>query len=316
MESYVERAPVPELAGVVRTVWMQRTGSEAYVQRHLPTGGVELHFPIGGPPRLLGPLTGPLVEVIAPHTTVVGVRFRPGDAAAAPGRYSTTWWTRSCAWTSCGDAPVDRLVEQMARAADGRNAPQMILQAHLLREVRTAERMDRLVEVAVQALMPWSAGRRRSRGDPSRSVEQPVAPSVPAGGRCEPQGPAAHVAIPGLPRARASRCHPHGSTRNGRHGRVGGRRGVRRPGSSGPRVPAPDRTHPAPVARRRRRSVRLRPRALRVLPPLPGYPGQATAALSERAIRSIVLVAPLITSGDNVGTGRVRHFLRRGGVHP
>jgi hypothetical protein len=29
MESNVERAPLPELAGVVRTVWIQRTGSKA-----------------------------------------------------------------------------------------------------------------------------------------------------------------------------------------------------------------------------------------------------------------------------------------------
>jgi hypothetical protein len=38
VESYVERPPVPELAGLVRTVWVQRTGDTAYVQRHLPTG--------------------------------------------------------------------------------------------------------------------------------------------------------------------------------------------------------------------------------------------------------------------------------------
>ena len=44
MESYVERPPLPGLAGVVRTVWIQRSGVVAYVQRHLPTGGVELHF--------------------------------------------------------------------------------------------------------------------------------------------------------------------------------------------------------------------------------------------------------------------------------
>jgi FAD binding domain len=39
-QSYVERAPRAELAGMVRTVWIQRTGEAAYVQRHLPTGGV------------------------------------------------------------------------------------------------------------------------------------------------------------------------------------------------------------------------------------------------------------------------------------
>src|SRR5690242_16114901 len=84
MESYVERRPLRELAGVVRTVWIQRTGAEPYVQRHLPTGGVELHFPIGGRPQLLGPLTGPEVEVIPPHTTIVGVRFQPGTAPPLP----------------------------------------------------------------------------------------------------------------------------------------------------------------------------------------------------------------------------------------
>jgi len=34
MESYVEHPPWPALAGVVRTVWIQRTGEAAYVQRH------------------------------------------------------------------------------------------------------------------------------------------------------------------------------------------------------------------------------------------------------------------------------------------
>jgi hypothetical protein len=38
MDSYVERPPLPGLAGVVRTVWIQRTGAAAYMQRHLPTG--------------------------------------------------------------------------------------------------------------------------------------------------------------------------------------------------------------------------------------------------------------------------------------
>ena len=50
LESYLECLPLPGLVGVVRTVWIQRTGAAAYVQRHLPTGGVEIHFPVGGGP--------------------------------------------------------------------------------------------------------------------------------------------------------------------------------------------------------------------------------------------------------------------------
>jgi hypothetical protein len=80
IESYVERAPLPGLAGVVRTVWVQRTGATAGVHRHLLTGGVEIHFPVGGRPQLLGPLTGPEIEIIPAGTSIVGVRFWPGVA--------------------------------------------------------------------------------------------------------------------------------------------------------------------------------------------------------------------------------------------
>ena len=75
MDSYVEYAPPPELARVVRTVWIQTVGDTPYVQRHLPTGGVEIHVPIGDSPRMLGPLTGPRIDLLPAHTTVIGMRF-------------------------------------------------------------------------------------------------------------------------------------------------------------------------------------------------------------------------------------------------
>ena len=84
-ETYVERLPVPALAGLVRTVWVQRVGPEPYLQRNLPTGGIELHCPVGSIPRLVGPLTGPSLEVLAPGVTVVGARFHPGLARAVLG---------------------------------------------------------------------------------------------------------------------------------------------------------------------------------------------------------------------------------------
>jgi hypothetical protein len=82
------------LAGVVRTVWIQRTGEAAYVQRHLPTGGVEIHFPVGGHPQLVGPLTGPesAFNHIPPYISAAlrGEEPRPlyaddgGDSCYAP----------------------------------------------------------------------------------------------------------------------------------------------------------------------------------------------------------------------------------------
>lgn len=153
MESYVEHPPVPELAGVVRTVWIQRTGEAAYVQRHLPTGGVEIHFPIGGPPQLVGPLTGPEIERIPAHTTIVGVRFRPGTAPPLPTVLDDLVDQRLSLADLWGSA-VDRLVEAMAVAVTPERAL-MVLQAHLLREFRGTAHMDPLVGEAVQALMPW-----------------------------------------------------------------------------------------------------------------------------------------------------------------
>lgn len=153
MDSYVERAPLPELAGVVRTVWIQRTGAAPYVQRHLPTGGVEIHFPIGGRPQLVGPLTGPAVEVIPAHTTIVGVRFLPGMAPPLPTMLDELVDQRlGLAELWIHDA--DRLVEAMAGTPERALA---ILQAHLVREFRRTSPVDPLVGEAVRALMPWQS---------------------------------------------------------------------------------------------------------------------------------------------------------------
>jgi AraC-like DNA-binding protein len=153
MESYVERPPWPALAGVVRTVWIQRTGAAAYVQRHLPTGGAEIHFPIGGHPQLVGPLTGPQLEVIPAHTTIVGVRFLPGNAPPLPTVLDELVDQRLDLAELCG-SPADRLVAAMARAGTPEQALRLA-QAHLLREFRSAGRADPLVGAAVRALMPW-----------------------------------------------------------------------------------------------------------------------------------------------------------------
>ena len=153
MESYVERPPLPGLAGVVRTVWIQRTGEAAYMQRHLPTGGVEIHFPIGGHPQLLGPLTGPAIEVIPAHTTIVGVRFQPGAAPPLPTVLDDLVDQR-VGMVELWGSSVDRLVEAMARAGTPERAL-MCVQAHLLREYQGAVRVDPLVGEAVKVLMPW-----------------------------------------------------------------------------------------------------------------------------------------------------------------
>ncbi len=153
MESYVESPPLPGLAAVVRTVWIQATGDVAYVQRHLPTGGVEIHFPIGGHSQLVGPLTSAEIEVIPAHTTIVGVRFQPGTAPPLPAVLDDLVDQRLGLAELWGSS-VDRLEEAMSTAGTPQQAL-VTLQAHLLREFRGAGKADPLVREAVKALMPW-----------------------------------------------------------------------------------------------------------------------------------------------------------------
>src|SRR5690606_6328540 len=153
MERYLERPPLPELADVVRTVWIQRTGAEPYPQHHLPTGGVEIHVPIGGRPVLLGPLTGPLVELLPPHTTIIGVRFRPGAAPALPAALDELLDQR-VDLAELWRVSADRLAEAVDRSGTPERAVQ-VLQRLLLRERRRQDPADPLVQAAVLALMPW-----------------------------------------------------------------------------------------------------------------------------------------------------------------
>lgn len=151
MSSYVEFAPRPELARVVRTLWVQRTGDEPYVQRDLPTGGVEVTFPVGGRPRLTGPLTGPQVDVIAPRTTVVGVRFHPG-AVRLPVALDEVVDQRIWLDELWGIA-ADRVAEAVAGVRAERAVE--VVQDHLLVRQRVGGGLDPLVAEAVRRLMPW-----------------------------------------------------------------------------------------------------------------------------------------------------------------
>ncbi|NED53010.1 hypothetical protein G3I24_19195, partial [Micromonospora aurantiaca] len=79
-QSHVERSPVPALRGLASSVWVQQVGRDAapYVHRHIPNGAVEIVCKVGSVPQVIGPLTEPLVEVLEPGTTVVGMSFLPG----------------------------------------------------------------------------------------------------------------------------------------------------------------------------------------------------------------------------------------------
>src|SRR4029450_13985423 len=104
-------------------------------------------------PPMGGPLTGPEGELTPAHTTIVGVRFRPGTAPALPAVLDDLVDQR-LALVDLWRGTADRLAEAMARAGAGEGALTLV-QAHLVGEFRRTVRPDPLVGAAVRALMPW-----------------------------------------------------------------------------------------------------------------------------------------------------------------
>ena len=144
-------------------VWIQRTGATPYVQRHLPTGGVELHLPVGSDPQLVGPLTGAIVEVIKPRTTIVGVRFMPGAAPPLSEALDSLVDLRVDLKELWGSL-ADRLLEDVATAADPETALGRV-QARLVALYGRAGQGDPLVREAASRLMPWEPMRISTLAD-------------------------------------------------------------------------------------------------------------------------------------------------------
>jgi AraC-like DNA-binding protein len=153
-QTYVERLPHPALAGRVRTVWLQHTGAAPYVQRDLPTGGVELHCPIGGLPHLVGPLTAARLQVLPAHTTIVGARFWPGAAAPLLGLPADELVDLTVRLDDVWGGAAERLGALLAAAPDPDAAVELLQRYLRHRQARSAG-SDPLVADAVRRLMPW-----------------------------------------------------------------------------------------------------------------------------------------------------------------
>jgi AraC-like DNA-binding protein len=155
--SYVERPPVPALADLVRVVWIQRIGAEPYVQRNLPTGGVELHCHLGELPHLVGPLTGPSVEVLAPGTVLVGARFHPGMATTILPLPAVEILDQAVATDEVWGHHAARLGVALS-VLPSPEAALSVLQRWLVRRRAADDRSDPLVSEVVRLLMPWRVG--------------------------------------------------------------------------------------------------------------------------------------------------------------
>jgi AraC-like DNA-binding protein len=153
-QTFVERPPTAPLADLVASAWVQQItpDGESYTHRNTPNGGVEVVCAVGGMPRVIGPRTGPLVDVLAPGTTVVGVRFHPGAASSLLGVPASElvdlaldpedlWGRSAAALGETVDAAVSpesalaALEEHLARRAMGASAPDPLV-AEVVRQLR------------------------------------------------------------------------------------------------------------------------------------------------------------------------------------
>jgi AraC-like DNA-binding protein len=157
-QSFVERPPSAALADLVASTWVQQIApdGEPYTHRNTPNGGVEVVCAVGDVPRVIGPRTGPLVDVLAPGATVVGVRFHPGAASSLLGLPTSELVDLVLDSEELWGRSADALGETLDGAASPESAL-AALQAHLARRRMGASAPDPIVAEAVRQLR-WGAG--------------------------------------------------------------------------------------------------------------------------------------------------------------
>jgi AraC-like DNA-binding protein len=153
---YEERTPRPELASLLSSVWVQQISPDAppYAHLNVPNGCVELVCRVGDTPQIVGPLTRGAVELLAPGSTVVGVRFRPGAAAALLGLSPSELVDDTVAADAVWGRALVEVGERIALCPTPDEGMALIEQFIAGRAAVVAG-PDPLVAEAVRRLMPW-----------------------------------------------------------------------------------------------------------------------------------------------------------------
>jgi AraC-like DNA-binding protein len=155
-QTYRERRPVQALGRHVSCIWVQEVAPDSapYEHRTVPNGGIEIACTLGSLPRVVGPQSGPTVEILAPGTVVVGVRFHPGAAPPLLGLPASELVDLAVGAEELLGPWAIALGEKLAAAASPREAA-VALEAELLARAVVAESPDPLVNETVLALFPW-----------------------------------------------------------------------------------------------------------------------------------------------------------------
>ena len=153
--TFQERPPPAELAGIVTCAWIQHIPRESgsYLHTSTPDGSVEIAYRPGHGrgPHLIGPRTRPTQEVLAPGTTTVGIRFRPGASAGVIGMPCSELVDQTVDLRAVWGSPADRLADELA-SADSTNILVSLLMGAVHRESMGTTGLDAVTELIVESL--------------------------------------------------------------------------------------------------------------------------------------------------------------------
>jgi AraC-like DNA-binding protein len=157
VQSYRERAPAPQLADHVASVWIQQVAAEGspYEHRTVPNGSMEISWAVGSDlVAVSGPQRQPVVGRLAPGTSVVGIRFRPGVAPSILGPPASELVDQRVEADRLWGPRAATLAERLAEAESPEGAARL-LEAEVIRRIDTAPEPDPLVAAAMGRLQPW-----------------------------------------------------------------------------------------------------------------------------------------------------------------
>ncbi|MCW2952337.1 MAG: Helix-turn-helix, AraC domain protein [Conexibacter sp.] len=149
---YRELAPSAPLRDLLACRWTQAVGVGGHVQRVVPDGCVDVVLVGAAAPLVAGPATRATLVALAPHSTIVGVRFRPGAAAGVLGLPLSELCDRNVPLAELWGAPaVERLADELAAATGAEEQIALLERAVLVRR-RDAPPPDRLIAAAARVV--------------------------------------------------------------------------------------------------------------------------------------------------------------------
>jgi AraC-like DNA-binding protein len=157
VQTYRERLPAPRLAGQVSSVWIQHVaaGGVPYEHRTVPNGSTEISWELGSDlATVSGPQRQPIVGHVAPGTTVVGIRFRPGVAPSILGPPASELVDQHVEVDRLWGRPAVTLTERLAEAESPEGAARL-LEDEVFRRIADRAEPDPVVAAAIGRLQPW-----------------------------------------------------------------------------------------------------------------------------------------------------------------